>query len=335
LEQAFVVSGQKLGAIPPQVELGAQRLTVLSLEHNAIRQFSSRLAKLTSLTVLNLCHNQLTHIGNELASLRELTVLRLEGNLIASTPLSPFLPLSHLQTLDLSANQLTEFPDCVSVLPGLQRLSLARNMISVLPAALAGRMERLHVLDMSNNRLQSLPPEMSLMTALRVLHLHCNALEMLPATLGRIEWDSFRVEDNPLSCIPASTVAKGSRAVLFYLKDLLSGADYFYRVKLLVTGQANVGKSTLLSALKVSAYCSLLLLVLFCCIGKARGRPLGTQFVLFRCCSSCCFVCVCMCVCVCVCACVWPRAGRGGAWLALSSLFSSFHLKCAGKSRTK
>ncbi len=250
-ESSFVVTGQGLSAIPPQVGLGAQRLTVLSLEHNEIRTLScSGLAKLTALTVLNLSHNQLTSIGPELGALCELLVLRLESNAITRAPAGPFTSLTLLQTLDLSSNRLDDFPECVCVLPQLQRLSVARNNITAIPTSYAARMARLCALDISHNRLLSVPPEVSLMTALRVLHVNANALEMLPASLGRVDWDSFRVEENPLSCIPASTVSKGSRAVHYYLRDLLSGSEYFYRCKLLVTGQANVGKTTLLSALK-------------------------------------------------------------------------------------
>lgn len=45
--------------------------------------------------------------------------------------------------------------------------------------------------------------------------------------------------------------SQGSRAVLYFLRDLATGGgECCNRVKLLVTGQANVGKTSLLAALK-------------------------------------------------------------------------------------
>ncbi len=160
--------------------------------------------------------------------------------------------LSMLQALDLSHNRFTVFPESLTVLRSLQRLSLAHNGTLQFPAHCCSAFAQLHALDMSFNRLATFPAEVAVMTALRVLHLDNNALEMLPVALGRVSsWESLKVEGNPLSCIPASIVAKGSRTVFYHLKDLVSGGgDYCYRVKLLVTGQANVGKTSLLSALK-------------------------------------------------------------------------------------
>ncbi len=159
--------------------------------------------------------------------------------------------LSNLQTLDLSHNRFSIFPESITVLRSLERLSLAHNGISQFPSHCCLAFASLHSLDLSYNRLLVFPAECMAMTALRVLHLDNNALETLPASLGRTEWDSFRVEGNPLSCVPSSTVAKGSRAVLYFLRDLVTGGgDFCLRVKLLVTGQANVGKTSLLAALK-------------------------------------------------------------------------------------
>ena len=156
-----------------------------------------------------------------------------------------------LLSLDLSDNAMSVWPEALTQLTALQRLSLARNLLSVLPIDACQHLTALVSLDLSYNRLSTLPAEGSAMSALRVMDVSHNLLEMLPVWVGRVEWESFRVEGNPLSCIPASTVAKGSRSILYHLKDLAEGgSDYCYRVKLLVTGQANVGKTSLLAALK-------------------------------------------------------------------------------------
>jgi Leucine-rich repeat (LRR) protein len=116
--------------------------------------------------------------------------------------------LTTLQALDLSHNRFSTFPDSITVLRSLERLSFAHNSLSQFPSYCCSSFARLHTLDLSHNRLVTFPAESAAMTALRVLHLDSNALETLPASLGRVEWESLRVEGNPLSCVPPSTVAK-------------------------------------------------------------------------------------------------------------------------------
>ncbi len=59
----------------------------------------------------------------------------------------------------------------------------------------------------------------------------------------------LNVDGNPLRTPPKEIVKKGRKEIMGYLKDLAKGSEQCYRVKLMVVGQENVGKTTLIRKL--------------------------------------------------------------------------------------
>ncbi len=62
-------------------------------------------------------------------------------------------------------------------------------------------------------------------------------------------WLVLNVDGNPLRTPPKEIVKKGRKEIMGYLKDLAKGSEQCYRVKLMVVGQENVGKTTLIRKL--------------------------------------------------------------------------------------
>ena len=63
------------------------------------------------------------------------------------------------------------------------------------------------------------------------------------------EW-SVSFDNNPLDFIPVEVVDRGKDAVLKYLLDLMGGDQLSQRLKLMFVGVENVGKTSLLRALR-------------------------------------------------------------------------------------
>jgi GTPase SAR1 family protein len=53
---------------------------------------------------------------------------------------------------------------------------------------------------------------------------------------------------NPLSTIPNEVLNLGLKAILAYLKELEGGSESYSKVKLMFVGEANVGKTSLVSS---------------------------------------------------------------------------------------
>ncbi len=60
----------------------------------------------------------------------------------------------------------------------------------------------------------------------------------------------LKYQQNPLKTPPPEIMKQGVKAILGYLKELADGSEPCYRMKLMIVGQENVGKTTLLRNLK-------------------------------------------------------------------------------------
>jgi serine/threonine protein kinase/GTPase SAR1 family protein len=137
-------------------------------------------------------------------------------------------PTGRLVVKNLEGRSLTEFPAALLKMTNLQLLNLANNFIPSIPAAISNLVE-LRDLDISNNRLLTLPPALGFLHNLKSLKLANNA---------------FRTP-------PPEVLSKNNvKLVLGYLRDLAKGAEPVYRIKLMMVGQENVGKTTILRHIK-------------------------------------------------------------------------------------
>jgi len=270
LTQLFLY-GNRLAELPDWIR-NLTNLSVLSLGANEFTEIPAVIGKLTNLTTLSMHVNQLTSLPDSVGDLSNLSTLGLEDNQLTHLPDS-IGNLSNLRTLGLEDNQLTRLPDGVGDLTNLTTLSLHINQLSDLPDWMGnltnlstlsvganqlthlpdwiGNLTSLSKLFLDRNRLTRLPDAIGNLSNLTQLHLDENRLEQLPGRLADILTDrlSLRLAGNPLADPLPELVSRGNAELAAYLRTL-GEAVPLYEAKLLLVGEGNVGKSSLVAALE-------------------------------------------------------------------------------------
>ncbi|MCU0542560.1 MAG: leucine-rich repeat protein [Oscillatoriaceae cyanobacterium Prado104] len=213
-------------------------LTELFLNNNQITEIPEVIAQLSNLTHLSLGGNQITEIRNTIEQLFNLTWLYLPSNLIAQMP-EAIAQLSQLTSLDLSNNQITQIPDAIGQLSNLKQLDLSNNQIKQIPDAI-GQLSNLEQLYLGRNQIETIPECLETLPKLQKLNLHRNPLPISPELLGEArKYEGF-----------------GTPAAIFnYLHQLRSGKVLpLNEAKVLLVGQATVGKTSLINRLTQNKY---------------------------------------------------------------------------------
>lgn len=105
-------------------------------------------------------------------------------------------------------------------------------------------------LDLRKNNLTVIPDWIVQLQRLKTFNVTQNAIVTLPSTLGNLpNLEDFHVDRQKLANYPKEVLDGGRDALLTYLRQLNEGFEPIYRVKLLVVGQANVGKTSVIRAL--------------------------------------------------------------------------------------
>jgi internalin A len=221
-----------------QLHLSAMGLT--SLPHD--------IALLTHLESLDLSHNHLRSVPPEMALLIDLRELWLYDNRLLSIP-EELTELTNLQVLSLSSNLLGSIPPELARLTNLWWLLLDSNELTLVPPELA-RLTNLHRLDLSGNELTLVPPELAQLTNLQVLNLSDNQLTSVPPEMGQLKnLEELDLRGNPLASPPPEVVTQGTRAILAYLRGITKAEKWKWEAKLLIVGEAGVGKTELVKTL--------------------------------------------------------------------------------------
>ena len=174
---------------------------------------------------LGLTNLGLTALPPEIGQLQNLQNLALYGNKLTALP-AEIGQLQKLRDLHVADNQLTALPREISQLQNLQWLYLYRNKLTALPAEI-GQLQKLQVLAPYENQLTALPPEIGQLQKLQKLSLF----------------------DNPLPEPYPELIERGTDAVLSYLRSLAIESAPQYEAKLLLVGEGNVGKTSLVEAM--------------------------------------------------------------------------------------
>ena len=150
-----------------------------------------------------------------------------------------------MKVLRLRNCMLEEVPPALYLLENLEILDLSGNRLSTLPPRL-GSLRSLRGLDLSGNKLKVFEPVILQLGALEVLNLEYNQIEVVPDSLGSLEaLDVVTIQGNPLFQPPAAVVARGSGAILAYMRGRLDPAAKTQWVsKLILVGEAAVGKTS-------------------------------------------------------------------------------------------
>ncbi|MBK8039144.1 MAG: leucine-rich repeat domain-containing protein [Verrucomicrobiaceae bacterium] len=220
----------------------AENETVLDLSYLGLTALPPELFQLTELTDLYIHSNRLTTLPPELGQLTELTVLNLSDNQLTALP--PELGQLELTVLNLSGNQLTALPPELGQLE-LTVLNLSGNQLTALPPEL-GQLTALTGLFLDNNQLTALPLKVLQLTALTELYLHGNPGLDLPAEVLGPTWQDVVTE----SANPASP----HWILGYYFAQVAGNRRPLNEVKVLVVGESEVGKTSLIRQLLGRAY---------------------------------------------------------------------------------
>ena len=279
LELGYEYKGEKnqLKEIPKEIGQLTQ-LTELHLSSNQLTALPDSLGQLTQLTDLDLSSNQLTTLPDSLGQLTQLQSLTLSNNQLMTLPDS-LGQLTQLQSLNLENNQLIELPGTLGRLTQLGILRISGNQLTSLPESF-GHLSNLHMLLFSNGdlfnplgelpdciskltnlsflwahqcQLDSIPDWVGNLTKLNSISLSNNHIVDLPLSLAQLEHlTNLNLNDNPLNPAVQSAYKQGLPALKAYLRSL-ENAEPLYEAKLVLVGEGNVGKTTLLKALKGKA----------------------------------------------------------------------------------
>ncbi|GIJ12351.1 COR domain-containing protein [Micromonospora andamanensis] len=241
-------SGWGLKSLPAAIsELGD--LERLYLIHNRLESLPSGIGHLINLTELDVRSNMLTSLPKEIGELRKLEELYLDDNKISVLPPEIGL-LSELRELDLDGNQIEVLPEELFRLRNLEQLDLRNNRLRHLPPQI-GQLTNLRRLYLSNNALRELPAEIGLLAKLDKLELDGNLLTELPREISQLlgRSISFSIARNPLVDPLPDLVSRGLDALDAYLRSLEDAVPH-YEAKVLIVGEGEVGKTSLVAALK-------------------------------------------------------------------------------------
>jgi internalin A len=228
-------------------------IRMLTLSDNALTSLPTEIADLKNLEILDLGHNPLSSLPDFVGNLSKLWSLRLDGAEFSEFPqVLRDLPLAELY---LDSNGFSDIDLGSGVLArSLQQLTLDHNGIADFPSSVLNCTE-LTSLSLVGNAIESIPMRISELCYLKELNLSDNELTSLPESLTDLSDDIFLIlDENPLDESIFSLYSPGDNGHLFtYLKSLAFGA-HVYEAKLILVGEGNVGKSSLLAALRDESF---------------------------------------------------------------------------------
>jgi small GTP-binding protein len=208
--------------------------------------------RLTGLNVYNAKLPDISFLEDEV--FRHLTHLQLGSNQLSDVRgLERLTGLTHLY---LNNNQLSDVRG-LERLTGLKKLHLYNNQLSDVRGL--ERLTGLEILYVDKNQIEDIAPLLNFEN-LKKLDLSNNRISRLPAGILdlnlSIEWEydlsknGIFLADNPLESPPAEVVKQGTDAVRNYFEAIQKETVRLLETKLLIVGNGEVGKTTLMRKLK-------------------------------------------------------------------------------------
>ena len=199
-------------------------------------------------TRLYVFSNKLSSLPHELFEISGLQMLDLSGNKLVSVP-NAVLRLPNLAKLWLNHNVLKCLPECDEWSPSLRLLDISHNHLQTLPNGM--RSARLETLRLGNNDFTSIPNVVGYVRTLSTLDLRQLAkVRNLPKSFGLLENLQFLdLTGVALNNVPSSMRGK-PREVVAMLRQKLRDCHPAYRMKLVVLGDSQTGKSSVVSSLR-------------------------------------------------------------------------------------
>ena len=210
---------------------------------------SSWLRRIIFVERFYLSYNRICSLPDDVgAFLRYAVVINLEHNSLCTIP-SALLALPSLKELNLLHNRITSLPKLQAWSFELQWLNLAHNKIHSLPPMVEAHC--LKWLDLGHNQLSTHLECLGGFIRLEYLSLENNpAIERLPKEMGRLKnLHTLKLEGLGNLIDPPKPVTADVKACIGYLETLLKGTKPYYRIKLMLVGQAASGRTTFMKRL--------------------------------------------------------------------------------------
>ncbi|XP_061181347.1 malignant fibrous histiocytoma-amplified sequence 1 homolog [Saccostrea echinata] len=233
--ESLDLEGTKINNMPETTNHG---LRELNLSRNFLNVLPRSVYNLNHLTLLNLSDNQFSSLPDELGNLKSLTKLRLANNQIHFLPLT-IGNLKNLKELDVSFNRLKRLPINIKGLKNLKYLHAEKNDLTAVPDEICELVE-LETLNLTENNIHTLPMRLHRLTKLKDAHVY-----------DRYNKHGLWLYKNPLTTPPMEIWRTDKTEKIFdYLKKLaIIKTENLQRQKMLVLGESQCGKSTLMMGL--------------------------------------------------------------------------------------
>jgi internalin A len=271
-------------AILPGAINNLTSLSQLTLSGNRINTFTNTACELQQLHELDLGGNDLENLPDKFRQLQNLRRLFLWGNRFTAIP-GQLRGLSQLELLEFSATgiharqrpagrpdasrgsiargpalvganrnveRISRIPSWLAEgLPKLTELYLGGQDVTEVPANL-NRMSSLRKLYLAGNSISVIPSEITQLSELEELDLRGNNIEVIPPTFGQLRGLTYLdLAENPLAVPPEilERVDQPQEVIDFLVRVETAEARPLNEAKLLVVGEAAVGKTSLISRL--------------------------------------------------------------------------------------
>ena len=222
-------------------------LTELGVTQNQLRDLPEWLLELDQLNSFFLGHNEFARIPQCVIELPRLFKLYMHNNKIDQLP-EKSDGLRRLRALTLSAHSLAVPPDWLSELDQLESLILD-GFREGLPFSL-GNLKRLTYLAIDSCGLATLPAWISRLTKLKTLQANMNVLTELPEFLVDLPClEELGVRGNPIRNPPPEVCSSDTADLLEYLRAVRDTGEAQWQSRMIVVGEAAVGKTSVTKAL--------------------------------------------------------------------------------------
>ena len=245
--------------IIPEMTRGFHDLQELSLKYNRLHSLPETfLSECFGLEKVDFSYNQLATLPKyNPSTLSRLTTIRITHNHLSGE--KPFfiprviLSIPSLQYIDLSHNKISGFPDPSHwASKGIRQVLFCNNQIKEvnLNSNVGIIWPLLSRLDLSHNKIEQLGKDIGHLTSLSSLNISHNPLKHLPDEIGRLtRLYEFPLDGLHLSLDPA--ILKGTpQDVIAFFSSKLKKAVPYRRIKLMLVGDADRGKTTLIRQLR-------------------------------------------------------------------------------------